>query len=280
MTKKSLSKWFTRNKVLLRDVLVWVIIGAIGGTATAFIPKVSEQNRLGVLANAGIVTLNILVFYIAFAGVVRNIFKPSQGVIGAAKFIFRKDMTTTLFGVILFGIVFASLPTIASRGVFPLPPTGPIVIGLLGAWLVIIFAMKRLYAIQFYEEVLTPKERKKYEADLVAKPEKVEKKGMFLVDLNNMIRSRSNSITKVEKPRTHKVIFPSVQSLFVLLSPAVVLSWSLYVFPLESYTIFSAITAPAVIALAGAAWGIWHVKGGFTRVVTKRVGRVMESTKS
>lgn len=138
--------------------------------------------------------------------------------------------------------------------------------------------MRKIYAIQFFEEVLVESEKGAYEEKLNAKPQKVQRTGMFLFDLNNTVRNRIGRVTRIERVRTHKLIFPFIQSLFVLLAPSALLFWSLYIFDLTTYTLFSVITAPAVVALAASVWAVWHVKGGFARVVGRRNGRVMESS--
>jgi len=272
--------WFGKNKIVLRDLSLWFVIAAIGGLATALMPSVDPTNKLAVLINSGIIVLNVFVVYLAVIGAARTVFKPKGGFIGALRFVFRKDMMTTFVGVSLLGILFMSLFPIASRGVIPISNNAVLVTALLCSWMVISFSMKKIYSIQFYEEVMSKKERKEYEARLNAEPVKTEAKGMFLVDLNNRVKNGLNRVTKVDRPRTHKLIFPFIQSLFVLLAPSILLSWSLFVFTTAVYTPFSAITGPVVMSLAAAVWATWHVKGGFTRVIGKRVGRVMESYQS
>jgi hypothetical protein len=277
---KRVSGWFGKNKIVLRDLSLWFVIAAIGGLATALMPSVDPANKLAVLINSGIIVLNVFVVYLAVVGAARNVFKPKAGFMGALRFVFRKDMMTTFVGVSLLGVLFMSLFPIASRGVIPISNNAVLVTALLCSWMVISFSMKKIYSIQFYEEVMSKKERDEYEAKLNAEPVKTEAKGMFLVDLNNRVKNGLNRVTKVDRPRTHKLIFPFIQSLFVLLAPSVLLSWSLFVFTTAVYTPFSAITGPVVMSLAAAVWATWHVKGGFTRVIGKRVGRVMESYQS
>ena len=275
--KKSITGWFTNHKATLLGVLVWVFVATLGGLATAFVPIIPPSNKLIDLLLAATVALNVVVVYIAFVGTARLVFKPSEGFVGSAKFVFRKDMLTTLAGVLLFAVALISLPPLATQGTWHIPTGSVAVIAFICSWIVISYAMKRIYTIQFFEEVLDEEESASYKSKLQEKPEKPERTGLFLVDINNSFRAGLNRITRIERKRTHKLIFPFVQSLFVLLSPAVFLWWSLLVFDLNTYTVFAAITAPAVMSLAAAVWAAWHVNGGFTRVVTKRVGRVMAS---
>jgi len=277
--KRRIATWFVTNKNTLLRVLFWSAIAGVGGTATAFVPIIPPTNKLVDLILAGTVALNVVVVYVAFTGAARTVFKPSEGIRENIKFVFRKDMLTTLMGVLLFAVAFVSLPPLATRGTWHIPTASVAVVAFICSWLVLSYAMKRVYSIQYFEEVLDEKEREDYLSKQSEKPEKAVKTGLFLVDINNGFKSRMNRITRIERKRSHKLILPFVQALFVLLAPSILLFWTLLVFDLATYTIVSAITAPIVMAFAGALWAVWHVKGGFTRVVGGRVGRVMEQTK-
>ena len=276
----SITTWFTNNKKTILGVVVWALVAAIGGFATAIIPPVPADSRLIDLAIAGTVILNVIVIYLAFVGAARLVFKPSEGFIGSLKFAFRKDMMTTVSGILLFAVILISIPALATQGAWHIPVGAVAAVAFLFSWIIISFSMTRIYSIQFFEEVLTPKEKIEYETKLNSKAKKPTKDGMFLVDLSNTVRSRLNRITGIERARTHKLIFPYLQALFVLLAPTLLLFWTLWVLSLSAYTMLTAIAAPAIMALAAGTWAAWHVRGGFTRVVARRKGRVMESVNS